>query len=118
MSDTEATKHNFYYGEETYTICVTKDDWWLEESINMSDLMMKCGEEFALDHGMLPPADLCVECRKGKYVDVVEDYHIGGTTIKELDLHRCYRCGHTTLPWASVERVDKEIQTQKGSETK
>ena len=54
MNDKEATKHKFYYGEETYTICVTRDDWWLEESLNMSDLMMKCGEEFALDHGMNP----------------------------------------------------------------
>jgi len=54
MNDKEATKHKFYYGEETYTICVTRDDWWLEESLNMSDLMMKCGEEFALENGMNP----------------------------------------------------------------
>ena len=47
------TKHKFYYGEETYTICVTTDDWWLEDGpADMSNLMMKCGEEFALDHGM------------------------------------------------------------------
>jgi len=61
MSDKEATKHKFYYGEETYTICVTKDDWWLEEPVDMSELMMKCGEEFALENGMLPPEGLCVE---------------------------------------------------------
>ena len=53
MNDKEATKHKFYYGEETYTICVTTDDWWLEDGpADMSNLMMKCGEEFALDHGM------------------------------------------------------------------
>jgi hypothetical protein len=76
MSDKEVTKHKFYYGEETYTICVTKDDWWLEECVDMSDNMMKAGEEFALENGMLPPEGLC------------------------------------------VERVDKEIQTQKGNEIK
>ena len=56
MSDVEATRHRFRYGEETYTICITTDDWWLEDGpSDMSNLMMKCGEEFALDHGMLPP---------------------------------------------------------------
>ncbi len=55
VNDVEVTRHRFRFGEETYTICVTKDDWWIEESLNMSDLMMRCGEEFALDHGMLPP---------------------------------------------------------------
>ena len=110
----EPTKHKFYYGEETYTICVTKDDWWLEDGpADMTNLMMKCGEEFALDHGMLPPEGLCVECRKGKYVDVIEDYHIGGTTIKDLDLRRCYRCKHTVLPWQSVERVDRVLEAAK-----
>lgn len=118
MSNTEAIKHKFYYGEETYTICVTKDDWWIEEVGDMSERMMRAGEEFALENGMLPPEGLCVECYKGKYVDVVEDYHIAGITIKDLDLHRCHRCGHTTLPWTSVERVDKETQTQKGNQTK
>jgi hypothetical protein len=113
MSDTESTKHKFYYGEETYTICVTKDDWWLEEPVDMSELMMKCGEEFALDHGMMPPEGLCVECWKGKYLDVVEDYHIGGTTIKDLDLRRCYKCKHTVLPWQSADRVDKVLEALK-----
>jgi hypothetical protein len=48
MSNAEATKHKFYYGEETYTICVTKDDWWIEEVGDMSERMMRAGEEFAL----------------------------------------------------------------------
>ncbi len=113
MSDKPVTKHNFRYGEETYTICITIDDWWLDESVDMSERMMKAGTEFALDHGMLPREGLCVECYKGKYVDVIEDYHIGGTTIKDLDLHRCYRCGHTTLPWQSVEKVDKVLEVAK-----
>ena len=118
MNNTEATKHKFYYGEETYTICVTKDDWWIEEVGDMSDKMMEAGEEFALENGMLPPKGKCADCYKGTYEDIVEDYHIGGIIIKHLNLHRCYRCGHTTLPWASVERVDKETQTQKGNQTK
>jgi hypothetical protein len=111
MNDKEATKHKFYYGEETYTICVTTDDWWLEDGpADMPNRMMDAGEEFALENGMLPTEGLCVECRKGKYVDVVEDYLIGGTTIKDLDLRRCYRCKHTVLPWQSAERVDKVLE--------
>ena len=46
------TKHRFRFGEEWYTICVTIDDWWIEESVDMSTKMMAAGEEFALDHGM------------------------------------------------------------------
>jgi len=113
MSNTEVTKHKFYYGEETYTICVTKYDWWLEEPVDMSELMMKCGEEFALDNGMLPQKEKCVDCHNGKYVDVVDDYHIGGETIKDLYLRRCYICGHTILPWISVEKVDKILEKSK-----
>ena len=46
------TKHRFRFGEEWYTICITIDDWWIEESVDMSTKMMTAGEEFALDHGM------------------------------------------------------------------
>jgi hypothetical protein len=60
-----------------------------------------------------PPKGLCVKCWKGTYEDIVEDYHIGGTTIKDLDLHRCSKCGHTTLPWQSVERVDEVLEKHK-----
>ena len=111
MNDKEATKHRFRFGEEWYTICVAKDDWWLEDGpADMSNRMMDAGEEFALENGMLPSAAVCVECRIGDYVDIVEDYHIGGTTIKDLDLHRCSTCGHTTLPWNSVQKVDKVLE--------
>jgi len=55
VNDKEATKHRFRFGEEWYTICVTKDDWWLEDGpADMSNLMMKCGEELALENGMNP----------------------------------------------------------------
>jgi len=48
------TKHPFRYGEETYTICVTTDDWWIEESISdMPERMIKAANEFALEHGMV-----------------------------------------------------------------
>ena len=77
MSDKEATKHKFYYGEETYTICVTRDDWWLEDGpADMSNLMMKCGEEFALENGMLPPLppkELCPTCRKSNTIEFTGD---------------------------------------------
>lgn len=106
-------KHEFRYGEETYTMHITRDDWWLEEPVDMSEGMIRAGNEFAQENGMPPSNDLCVDCRKGKYVDVVEDYHIAGTTIKNLDLHRCCMCGHTTLPWASVEKVDEALKQPK-----
>jgi hypothetical protein len=107
-------KVKFRWGEETYALCVTQDDCWLEDGpSDISHRMLKGMDELALENGMLPSAAVCVECRIGDYVDIVEDYHIGGTTIKDLDLHRCYRCGHTTLPWTSVERVDKVLEENK-----
>jgi len=110
----EMKKHKFRYGEEEYTMCIMINDWWLEDGpADMSNRMMDAGEEFAMENGMLPPAEKCVECWKGKYVAIVEDYHIGGKTIKDLDLHRCYKCGHTVLPWQSSDRVDKVLEALK-----
>ena len=107
-------KVKFRWGEETYTLCVTQDDCWLEDGpSDISDRMLKGMDELAMENGMLPPKGLCAGCWRGTYEDIVEDYHIGGTTIKDLDLHRCYRCGHTTLPWQSVERVDKVLEAAK-----
>ena len=51
MSNSTITKHRFRFGEEWYTICITIDDWWLEEElVDMSDDMMRAGEEFAIEH--------------------------------------------------------------------
>jgi hypothetical protein len=44
---------------------------------------------------------------KGKYQKVKQSYLIAGKRIPNLLLHICDKCGHTTLPWASVLRVDK-----------
>lgn len=44
---------------------------------------------------------------KGKYRKVREVYKIAGKRIPNLLLHKCDKCGHTTLPWESVLRVDK-----------
>lgn len=44
------TKHRFKFGEKYYTICITDDDWWLEEPVDMSEDMMRAGEEFAIAH--------------------------------------------------------------------
>jgi DNA-directed RNA polymerase subunit RPC12/RpoP len=101
-------KVKFRWGEETYTLCVTQDDCWLEDGpSDISDRMLKGMDELAMESGMLPPKGLCAGCWKGTYEAIVEDYHIAGETIKDLDLHRCPKCGHTTLPWQSVERVDE-----------
>lgn len=107
-------KVKFRWGEETYTLCVTQDDCWLEDGpSDISDRMLKGMDELAMENGMLPPKGLCAGCWRGTYEDIVEDYHIGGTTIKGLDLHRCPKCGHTTLPWQSVEKVDKVLEAAK-----
>jgi hypothetical protein len=83
MNNTQATKHKFYYGEETYTICVTKDDWWIEEVGYVGQNDGGRGR-VALENGMLPPKGKCADCYKGTYEDIVEDYHIGGIIIKHL----------------------------------
>ena len=44
------TKHRFRFGEEWYTMCITIDDWWLEECVDMSENMLAAGEEFAIEH--------------------------------------------------------------------
>jgi len=107
-------KVKFRWGEETYTLCVTQDDCWLEDGpSDISDRMLKGMDELAMENGMLPPKGLCAECWKGTYEAIVEDYHIGGETIKDLDLERCPRCRHTILPWQSVERVDKVLEALK-----
>lgn len=50
--------------------------------------------------------DNAPKCR-GKYRKVREVYKIVGQRIHNLLLHKCDKCGHTTLPWESVLRVDK-----------
>jgi hypothetical protein len=51
MSNNTITRHRFRFGEEWYTMCITIDDWWLEEElVDMSDDMMRAGEEFAIEH--------------------------------------------------------------------
>ena len=53
---------------------------------------------------------------KGTYQTVREVYKIAGKRIPNLLLRKCDKCGHTTLPWASVLRVDKA--TAKSRKTK
>ena len=50
-------KVKFRWGEETYTLCVTQDDCWLEDGpSDISHRMLKGMDELALENGMLPPA--------------------------------------------------------------
>jgi hypothetical protein len=50
-------KVKFRWGEETYTLCVTQDDCWLEDGpSDISDRMLKGMDELAMENGMLPPA--------------------------------------------------------------
>jgi len=49
-------KVKFRWGEETYTLCVTQDDCWLEDGpSDISHRMLNGMDELALENGMLPP---------------------------------------------------------------
>jgi hypothetical protein len=50
---------------------------------------------------------------KGRYRKVREVYKIAGKRIPNLLLHKCDKCGHTTLPWESVLRVDKSTTKER-----
>ena len=101
-------KVKFRWGEETYTLCVTKDDCWLEDGpSDISDRMLKGMDEVAMENGMAPPANLCAGCWRGTYADIIQDYQIGDIIIKDLELRKCSECGHVILPSSSVEKVDE-----------
>lgn len=106
-------KHKFRYGEEEYTICITRDDWWLDECVEMSERMIKAANEFALENGMAPDANLCADCNKGTYVNINRNYHIADKILEGLHLRCCDKCGHTILPPWSVEKVDKILEALK-----
>ena len=118
MSKHPVTKHKFRYGEETYTICITVDDWWLDEPVDMSERMMKAGTEFALENGMAPPADLCSWCNDGTYVDTNQDYRVGRRVIKNLEIRKCNKCDHIVLPSKSVVKVDDVLEEKLHKEKK
>lgn len=94
------------YGEDTYTLCVTPDDWWVEECVDMPERMIATANEVALENGMIPPGDLCANCQVGSYKDIIQDYRLGEATIKDLPLRKCEKCGHIVLPPNSVAQVD------------
>lgn len=117
------TRHRFRFGEETYTICITIDDWWIEESLEMSNLMMKCGEEFALDHGMLPPLpprELCPTCRKSNMVEVTADYELDSVhklngesfVVHNITRRQCLKCGEQVFTMTECEKIEAAIQAE------
>ena len=57
----------------------------------------------------IPSADECFDCMVGTYQSVRENYFVGKSEIKDLELRRCNECGHTILPWTSVQEVDKVL---------
>ena len=120
MSNTEATKHKFYYGEETYTICVTKDDWWIEEVGDMSERMMRAGEEFALENGMLPLAELCPTCRKSNTVEVTGDIKMDTVcklngepfTVPNITRTQCPMCKDEFFTMSEMKKIEAAIQAE------
>ena len=112
MSNKTITKHKFRYGEEEYTICITRDDWWIDEPVDMPERMITAANEFALEHGMAPAADLCAGCNDGTYVNTSKDYHVGAKILEGLTIGKCDKCGHTILPSESIARVDEVLEEQ------
>ena len=111
--EAHVNKVKFRWGEETYTLCVTKDDCWLEDGpSDISDRMLKGMDELAMENGMAPPANLCAGCWRGTYTDIIQDYQIGDIIIKDLELRKCSECGHVILPSSSVEKVDEVMTKQ------
>ena len=106
-------KHKFRYGEEEYTICITRDDWWIEEPVDMPERMISSANEFALENGMAPDTNLCAGCNDGTYVNTTRNYHVADKILEGLHLRCCDKCGHTILPAESVEKVDKILEESK-----
>ena len=117
--EAHVNKVKFRWGEETYTLYVTKDDCWLEDGpSDISDRMLKGMDELAMENGMAPPANLCAGCWRGAYSDIIQDYQIGDIIIKDLELRKCSECGHVILPAPSVEKVDEVMTKQNQLESK
>lgn len=112
VCENHINKVKFRWGEETYTLCVTKDDWWVEDVGDMPERMITYANELALENGMAPPANLCAGCWRGNYADIIQDYQIGDIIIKDLELRKCPKCGHLILPASSVEKVDEVMARQ------
>jgi YgiT-type zinc finger domain-containing protein len=116
-----ATKHKFRYREEEYTICITRDDWWLEDGpSDMSERMMKAGEEFALEHGMLTPKELCPTCRKANMVKVTKDYRLESVAklngesfvVPNVTRDECHKCGEQLFTMSECEKIEDAVRTE------
>lgn len=113
------TKHKFRYGEDWYTICVTQDDWWIEESIfDMPEGMLRAGNEFALENGMAMPAEMCPTCRKANMILEKGNYslqsvaRLGGRSlvVPDIERRRCPECDEMVFPGASCDKIDQAVQ--------
>ena len=116
------TKHKFRYREEEYTICITQDDWWLEDGpSDMSERMMKAGEEFALEHRMLPPKELCPTCRKANMVKVTKDYRLESVAklngesfvIPNVTRDECHKCGEQLFTMSECEKIEAAVLAER-----
>jgi len=120
VSDKAFTKHRFRFGEEWYTICVSMDDWWLEEPVDMSEGMMRAGNEFALENGMLPPKELCPTCRKSNMVEVTEEYKLHSVhklngesfVVPNVTRRQCLKCGEQVFTMSECEKIEAAIQAE------
>ena len=115
-------KHKFRYGEENYTICITRDDWWIEEPVDMPERMISAANEFALENGMDEvtkhlPNSLCPTCKDGVLATVVGNYtlksvaRLGGKSLVLKDIIRdeCPKCGGMIFPWQSCKKIDDSV---------
>ena len=113
-------KHKFRYGEEEYTICITKDDWWIDEPVDMPERMISSANEFALENGMAPPAELCPTCRKAHTVEITGDYRLNSVcklngepfTIPSITRTQCPKCKDEFFTMPECEKIEAAIQDE------
>lgn len=116
------TKHKFRYKEEHYTMCITLDDWWLEDGpSDMSEGMIKSGQEFALEHGMLPPKELCPTCRKATTTKVTKDYRLESVAklngepfvVPNVTRDECPKCGEQLFTMSECEKIEAAVLAER-----
>lgn len=114
-------KVKFRWGEETYTLCVTQDDCWLEDGpSDISDRMLKGMDELAMENGMLPPKELCPTCRNANMVKVTKDYRFESVAklngesfvVQNVTRDECHKCGEQLFTMSECEKIEAAIKAE------
>ena len=103
-------------------MCITPGDWWLEDGpSDMPEGMMKAGQEFALEHGMLPPRELCPTCREANTVNVTKDYRLDSVAklngepfvVPNVTMDECHKCGEQLFTMPECEKIEAAVLAER-----